>query len=287
MSRRADGIFSYPPQPGDLEPFKLGSGDRGVLLIHGFCGTPPEVRGLGEHLAANGFRVHGALLAGCGTTPEDLLATTWTDWIESAQAQLDALKRECREVFVGGQSMGGAISLLLAARNPDVVAVATMSALVNLGRWTELQLFLGRYIRKWHYPDRTKVDLWDKDAVKQLRSYNRRAMKSHIDLIRLYREALREAHEIHVPVLILHGSRDGTVAPANARLIGDAIGPTATVRYFERSGHGMTVDIDHEEIEELITGFFAGAGAAAAPDGPSESLAPGSDAALAPWTSSV
>jgi carboxylesterase len=273
MSRRGEGVFSYPPQPGDLEPFKLGSGDRGVLLIHGFCGTPPEVRGLGEHLAANGFRVHGALLAGCGTTPEDLRATSWTDWIDSAQEQLDELKRECRQVFVAGQSMGGTMSLLLAARNPDIVGVATMAALVNLGRWTELQLFLGRYILKWHYPDRNKVDLWDKEAVKQLRSYNRRAMKSHIDLVHLYRAALREAHDIRVPALILQGYRDGTVPPANAKVIADAIGPTATVRYFERSGHGMTVDVDHEEIFQLITDFFAGGAPAASMDVPSAGAA--------------
>jgi carboxylesterase len=263
MSRRAEGTFSYPPQPGDLEPFKLGSGDRGVLLIHGFCGTPPEVRGLGEHLAANGFRVHGALLVGCGTTPEDLLATSWNDWIDSAQAQLDELKRECGQVFVAGQSMGGTLSLILGARNPDVVAIATMAALVNLGRWTEFQLFLGRRILKWHYPDRDKVDLWDKDAVRQLRSYNRRAMKSHIDLIHLYRAAMRQAHDIDVPALVLHGNRDATVAPANAQLIAEAIGPTATLRYFERSGHAMTVDVDHEEIYNLITDFFVDAGQAA------------------------
>jgi carboxylesterase len=260
MSRRGEGIFSYPPQPGDPEPFKLGSGDRGVLLIHGFCGTPPEVRGLGEHLAANGFRVHGALLIGCGTTPEDLLATSWTDWIDSAQAQLDELKRECRQVFVAGQSMGGTMGLVLAARNPDIVAIATMAALVNLGRWAELQLFLGQHIFKWHYPDRNSVDLWDKDAVKQLRSYNKRAMKSLIDLILLYREALRKAHDIRLPALILHGNRDQTVPPANAKLIADAIGPTATLRYFERSGHAMTVDVDHEEIYKLITDFFVSVG---------------------------
>ena len=260
MSRRGEGIFSYPPQPGDPEPFKLGSGDRGVLLIHGFCGTPPEVRGLGEHLAANGFRVHGALLIGCGTTPEDLLATSWTDWIDSAQAQLDELKRECRQVFVAGQSMGGTMGLVLAARNTDIVAIATMAALVNLGRWAELQLFLGQHIFKWHYPDRNSVDLWDKDAVKQLRSYNKRAMKSLIDLILLYREALRKAHDIRLPALILHGNRDRTVPPANAKLIADAIGPTATLRYFERSGHAMTVDVDHEEIYKLITDFFVSVG---------------------------
>ena len=211
---------------------------------------------------ANGFRVHGALLVGCGTTPEDLLATNWTDWIDSAQEQLDELKRECRQVFVAGQSMGGTLSLILGVRNPDIVAIATMAALVNLGRWTELQLFLGRRILKWHYPDRDRVDLWDKDAVMQLRSYNRRAMKSHIDLIHLYREAMRQAHDIDVAALVLHGNRDGTVAPANAKLIADAIGPSATLRYFERSGHAMTVDVDHDEIYNLITEFFVNAGQA-------------------------
>src|SRR5258708_13280958 len=168
MPRRGEGLCSSPPMAGDLEPFRLGSGDRGVLLIHGFCGTPPEMRGLGEHLAQSGFRVHGALLAGCGTTPEELAATNWTDWVASAQAQLDELKHECSQVFVAGQSMGGTLSLILAARNPDLVALATCAALVDLGWWTELQLWLGRYLFKWHYPDRDNLDLCHREPVPQL-----------------------------------------------------------------------------------------------------------------------
>src|SRR5258708_34636281 len=102
MPRRGEGIFSYPPAAGDLEPFRLGSGDRGVLLIHGFCGTPPEMRGLGEHLAQSGFRVHGALLAGCGTTPEDPAATSWADWLAGAPTRVAPLKREGRQVIAAG-----------------------------------------------------------------------------------------------------------------------------------------------------------------------------------------
>jgi carboxylesterase len=263
MRRRGEGVFSYPPAPGDLEPFRLGSGERGAFLIHGFCGTPPEVRGLGEHLAANGFRVHGALLKGHGTTPEDLATTHWPDWIDSAQAQLDELRRECRQVFVAGQSMGGSLSLILAARNPDVVAVATLAALVNLGRSTELQIRLGRHVVRWHYPDRDSVDLWNTKAVEQLRSYNRRPMSAHHDLVLLYREALQAAAEVRVPALIIHGLRDGTVPPANARLIADTIGDNATLRYFERSGHAITVDVDKEEAFALVSGHFLRAGASA------------------------
>ena len=263
MRRRGEGTYSYPPEPGDLEPFRLGSGERGVLLIHGFCSTPPEMRGLGEHLARSGFRVHGALLKGHGTSPEDLETTDWKDWIDSAQAQLDDLRKECDQVFVAGQSMGGAVSLTLAGRNPDVVAIATLSALVDLGRSTEWQILLGRRLIHWHYADRSSVDLWDQEAVKKLRTYNKRSMKSHVDLTRLYRDALVQARQVRVPALVLHGMRDGLVPQHNPRLIADAIGPGATVRYFERSGHAMSVDVDQDEIFALITDHFLSAAAAA------------------------
>ena len=263
MPRRgAVETWSYPPEPGDLEAFDLGSGELGALLIHGFCGTPPEVRDLGEHLAAAGFRVHGALLAGHGSTPEDLERTGWRDWLESAQAQLDALKKECRFVFCAGQSMGGTLSLALAARNPDVTAIATCAALVSLGRFTETQIRLGRRVIRWHYPDRDSVDLWNREAVSRLRSYNRRAMKSHVDLVDLYLDTRRSLPQIKQPALILHGLRDGTVPHANAEIIRSAIGDSATVRYFDRSGHAMSIDVDAPEIQDLITEHFLNAATA-------------------------
>jgi len=261
MARRSTSSdWSYEPAPGDLEAFDAGDGDRGVLLIHGFCGTPPEMRGLGQYLAGRGFRVRGALLKGHGTTPEDLATTTWQDWVASAQEDLDGLKRQCSEVFVAGQSMGGTVSLLLAARNPEVRAVATTSALVGLGRVTELQIFLGSRFLRWHHPDGSRVDLFDKEAVKQLRSYARRPMRQHVDLVRLGRQALAEAPRIRAPVLVLHGLGDHVVPPGNAARIAAAIGPNATVRLFERSGHAMTVDVDHDEIYELVEAHFNRAG---------------------------
>ncbi|MFN2463618.1 MAG: alpha/beta hydrolase [Candidatus Dormibacteria bacterium] len=271
--RSARETWSYPPVEGDLEPFDLGSGDLGVLLIHGFCGTPPEMRDLGEHLAGAGFRVHGCLLPGHGTSPEELERTHWEDWVAGAQADLDALKRECRVVFCAGQSMGGTLSLLLAARNPDVAAVATCAALVDLGRATEIQIRLGRRILRWHYPDRGSVDLWNPEAVERLRSYNRRAMKSHVDLLELYRTTRRALPLVRQPALVLHGLRDGVVRPANAELIRAGIGEHAQVRYFDRSGHAMSIDVDAPEIQEMITRHFLDAAAARGGSAPTEEAA--------------
>ncbi|MFN2466165.1 MAG: alpha/beta hydrolase [Candidatus Dormibacteria bacterium] len=256
LRRSAVSTWSYPPAPGDLQPFELGKGELGVLLIHGFCGTPPEMRDLGEHLAEGGFRVRGALLAGHGTTPEELARTGWRDWLDSAQAQLDELKRECATVFVAGQSMGGTLSLLLAARNPDVAGLATMSALVDLGRRAEASILVGRRILRWHYPDQESVDLYNRDAVRRLRSYARRPMRSHADLVTLYRLARRSLPDITQPTLVMHGMRDRTVPPANAAIIAAGIGDSASVRYFDRSGHAMSIDIDAPEIQELVAEHF-------------------------------
>ncbi|MHB8508273.1 MAG: alpha/beta hydrolase [Candidatus Dormibacteria bacterium] len=259
MGTAAEEIFTYPPLDGDLETFRVGDGERGVLLIHGFCGTPPEMRGLGEHLASQGFRAVGVLLAGHGTTPEDLERHGWRDWVASAEAELNVLQRDCREVFVTGQSMGGTMSLLLAARHPEIRAVSTLAALVSLGSRTEALIRLGRYIRRWHYPGRGAVDLWEPEQVKLLRSYNRRSMRSHVELLQLMRVTAREIAGMRVPTLVLHGQRDGVAPPNNARLIASLIGPAATMKLYPRSGHAMSVDVDREEVFEIITAHFRAA----------------------------
>jgi len=99
-----------PFDPDVVRPWSLGEGRRGVLLLHGFAGTPPELRRLGEHLARNGYRCRGPALAGHASTPEALETSTRRDWTRSAQEELDTLARECDEVMVAGQSMGGTIA---------------------------------------------------------------------------------------------------------------------------------------------------------------------------------
>src|SRR5437868_14176159 len=85
-----------PPQPDlDRAPFALGPQDAptACLLIHGFSGSPPEMRGLGEYLAGQGIRVEGVRLAGHGTEPEDLKHLNWRDWLQSASEGLERLSQ--------------------------------------------------------------------------------------------------------------------------------------------------------------------------------------------------
>ena len=92
------------------EPFfGLGDGTNGsvgCLLIHGFTGTPFEMRGLGEWLAGEGYTVLGPRLTHHGTTAADMNRSRWWDWYYSALDGWHLLNQICDEVVVVGLSMG-------------------------------------------------------------------------------------------------------------------------------------------------------------------------------------
>lgn len=104
----------------DRSFFNAGS-KTGFLLIHGLTGTPIELRYISNGLSRAGFTVSVPQLAGhCGTL-EDLKATTWQDWYQSAEDALLELRKTCDLVIVGGLSMGAVLALRLAAEHPDTV----------------------------------------------------------------------------------------------------------------------------------------------------------------------
>jgi carboxylesterase len=260
-----------PLDPEVVRPWTLGEGRRGVLLLHGFAGTPPELRRLGEHLAAHGYRCRGPALAGHATTPEALEATTRRDWLRSAQDELGTLAAGCDEVMVVGQSMGGTIALHLGATDLRIAAVATLAAPVWLSGLARA-IPVARRVMRWHRPG-NDIDLYDLAAIDELYSHGQRPMRAIHEFARLLGEVRDELASIRAPVLVLHGGRDRTIDPANAEEIERRLVCSREVarRCFPRSGHGMSVDVDREEINACVLAWFDGhsahsraAGAAAA-----------------------
>jgi esterase/lipase len=101
-----------------------------VLLVHGFSGTPGELRPLAERLADQGYSVEAPLLAGHGGSQEELATVTWRDWVLSARTALEALRARCHTIAQVGFSMGGAITLYMAAHRPRTGARGAEQPLV-------------------------------------------------------------------------------------------------------------------------------------------------------------
>src|SRR5439155_8117991 len=119
-----------PPRilPG-AEAFRFDGGPIGILLQHGFTGSPASMRPFGEWLAARGVSVIGPRLPGHGTSWEDLERTSWHDWESEAEGALRALKARCTTIVAVGQSMGAAMVLHLGATHADELnGIVTINA---------------------------------------------------------------------------------------------------------------------------------------------------------------
>ena len=246
-----------PFDPELVAPWHLGAGRRGVLLLHGFAGTPPELRRLGEHLAAHGWRCHAPSLPGHAATPEALERTEWQDWAREAFECLEELASSCDTVAVAGQSMGGALALHVAARDHRVRAVASLATPLRIsGLLHHLLPVITRFVR-WHQPG-SDIDLWDPTAVEELYSYGLRSTHAIRQLERLLATVRDELAQVRAPVLVLHGGRDRSVDPRNADELAERLISSASVerRKCPRSGHALSVDVDREDVNARVLDWF-------------------------------
>lgn len=229
--------------------FDYKGNKTGVLLIHGFTGTPSEVRYLGEYLSGKGYTVKGVLLKGHGTTPEDMRKCCYRDWISSAIDGYKALKQECDEVFAVGLSMGGLLSLYL-ARNYDVRGVASLSAPVRILGTSAGIAFIERYFKAYILNKPEKEDV-------NVISYDKSPVKSVYELFRLIRYVKSNLGKIEKPILIMQSYGDRTVNPASANIIFNNIGSRdKSIIYLHESGHIVTCDCEKEQVFEEVYAFI-------------------------------
>jgi len=99
--------------PG-AESFSHAGSSVGVLMCHGFTGTPQGLRGWAQDLADQGYTVRLPRLPGHGTTWQELNRTRWQDWYATVDTTFRELHERCEQVVVAGLSMGAALSLQLA-----------------------------------------------------------------------------------------------------------------------------------------------------------------------------
>ncbi len=248
-------------------PFFYPGNQVGCLLIHGLTGTPFEMRWLGQHLCEQGYTVHGPRLAGHGTTPADLAHATWREWYAGVLAGYQMLRAQCQKVFVMGLSMGGALALLLASREP-VDGLVTMSALYRVRDWRRPLLPLIGLFRKTFpkgYDPAERAIFYERVAAEQARrgepqtghpSYPEWVVPAMGQLMKLLDELHSGIGNVTAPALLIHSTADRTVSFENLQLIHDAIGSREKqMLVLDRCGHVVTEDIEHQTVFEAVANF--------------------------------
>ena len=68
------------PEGVDVRAQSWDGGPDGVLVLHGFTGSPHSMRPWAREWARRGYAVELPLLPGHATRWQDLAGTTWQDW---------------------------------------------------------------------------------------------------------------------------------------------------------------------------------------------------------------
>ncbi|MBN6041510.1 carboxylesterase [Amycolatopsis sp. 195334CR] len=243
------------PVLAGAEPFAhTGSTEAGVLLCHGFTGTPASMRPWGEHLAGAGYTVRGPRLPGHGTTWQEMNRTNWTDWYGCVRAELLELFDTCESVFVCGQSMGGTLTLKLAQEFGDRIAgLVLVNPSVTTLRWdAKLLPVLGRVL-----PSVPGVagDIKKPGVVEQ--AYPRVPVRAAASLSRLWALVRHDLGKVTQPLLLLHSVVDHVVEPVNARIVADGVRSSRLIDVeLTDSYHVATLDNDAPLIFERSVDFF-------------------------------
>jgi carboxylesterase len=242
-----------PVLPG-AEPFRREGGDVGVLLCHGFTGTPQSLRPWARHLADHGMTVALPLLPGHGTRWQDMQLTGWPDWYAEVDRELRALRERCARVFVAGLSMGGALALRLAARHADVSGVLVVNPANRMHGIAPHALPVLR-----HLVPATKGIASDiaKPSAAEL-GYDRVPLHAAHSLRTFFRLVDGELPQVTQPLLLMRSPRDHVVPPADsARILGRVSSTDVTEILLEQSYHVATLDHDADRIFAESVMFIA------------------------------
>ncbi len=239
-----NGSFEYPRPPNEAKAC--------IICLHGFSGSPYEVRPGAEALYARGyatfcplFPAHGilerteAIKAFSHLTADDLINFT-VDYIKK--------KREIYStVYLVGQSLGGIVSFYMASLGL-VDAIATTGAAVLLPRLANVLVPLVGWTR---LTIRVK-----KPALEKEWSYDFMNARTGLELVHLAKLTRQNLPKVTVPVLVCHSENDTQVPPGSARFIEKTLPQNATIKWFNQSDHIYMLDVQGTEVIQTIGDFF-------------------------------
>lgn len=243
----------------------LDGGPVGCVCLHGFTASPEEMRWLGEYLHERGITVYGPRLSGHGTTPARMAQQRWLDWFDDARDGVALLRARCRSVFVAGLSMGGLLSLRLAALGMVDGAVIMATPLYVERRLLPYARVI-KYVRRYIQPKSSGLDARVRELQRQMgredygiAAYRERwPVAALAQLHALMRETRAHLPEITVPLLLIYSQADKAVPYDNMRQIADAARRAdITQKTLEHSDHVLTQESERELVYALVWEWLA------------------------------
>lgn len=243
--------MTRPRVRAGCEPFSLDGGPIGVLMVHGFTGSPASMRPIGGWLASEGLTVEGVRLPGHGTDVEDLRTRRWTEWVNATAIGLDTLRERCRTIVTFGQSMGASVVLSLVASRPhEVDGIALTNPYVFDRRLLAVPIG-GRFLRT--------VRGVANDIAKpgqDERADTLMPVPAIAEMAAMMKRVRASLPEIRQPIVVFRSGTDHVVPRSNAEKVLQRIGSERReLVVCPNSYHVVTLDHDAPLVRERVLSF--------------------------------
>ena len=237
---------------GSMQDFRaVGKGKNagiGIILVHGFTGSPISMRPWADYLHSHGYSVSVPLLPGHGTEPADLNRVKWQEWPAKVEAELEWMLSQKMTVFIFGLSMGGATTLNVSTkRSNEIAGIVLVNPMIHvkfiphqiawlISRFQKMRDSVGDDIKK---PGVTEHGY---DSLPAVGVYQ---------LLKMCSYTRKRLHDVTIPLMLFHSKDDHTLPVSNTEIIMKGVGSIPKQRIeLTNSYHVATLDYDQDIIFE-------------------------------------
>lgn len=232
----------------------------GVVLVHSYLSIPEEMKALARHLNGKGLWVYITRLAGHGTTPKDLAEKTYIDWQYSVERGYAILSTICKNIVIGGVSIGGCLALDLASRLPRLSGVFAVCPPLRLRDYSTNFMpaqdvwhrILGKLKR-----DKLDVDFLKFSSENTYINYDRNPVIGIKNVGNFLEHLQEQLGKIEHPSLIIHAENDPIVDSRGSKVMYNEISSTrkeyillASSRHIITNGEGSS------RVHKIISNFI-------------------------------
>lgn len=232
------------------------NGHIGIVLVHGFTGSPAAMRPWAEFLNARGYSVRVPLLPGHGTKPADLNEVQWPAWPAKVTAEIRELEKHCSQIFVAGLSMGGGTTLHVAAElGEQISGIILVNPMIHVrGISPSLAFAISRVVK---FGRSVGNDIKRKGVTEY--SYDKLPYRGIYQLLTMLKMTRAALPSVKTPLQLFHSVDDHTLPVSNTEIVMREIGSTNKSRIeLLNSFHVATIDHDSELIFANSLTFIEG-----------------------------
>ena len=271
IRRRLKRSESLMPRDDDgirigCREYTVGSGNKALLMIHGFGDSPAVFSVLASELSTQGFTCRAMRLPGFGSTVEESARYNEDDWMTAIYHEVEELAKTHQQVWIVAHSLGCTLAIRHLIDNHSAVSgLICLAPLIKVSRrrspffsprtWHSIgrRLLLFTQVIENTLPENPKSALhWRQDLIDHFYHFS-----IYTRLFKAISRIQNKAHKLTKPMLMVVSSNDNIIDTNAAIAFFDRTNAIyKRLIYTDKSGHMIPLDHGWQYISNEIDVFI-------------------------------